>query len=148
LICDWPEANQEICYDLPVTGQGPVRNCALLVREPLIKPFTNRRIIDSLRLAYDFSDLLFSSNATLHKILGLFEPLADYPRFSPVGFLRRFLQPPSVGVSVTVIPKFGPAPGIFNEGSHTSNFVSISIEIVVACHPFFLKITILSDSEQ
>jgi hypothetical protein len=50
------------------------------VREPLIKPFTNRRNIDSLPghtskgLAYGFSDLLFSGIATLHKILGLFEP--------------------------------------------------------------------------
>ena len=45
-----------------------------------------------------FSDLLFSGIATLHKILGLFEPLADYPRFSPVGFLRRFLKPPSISI--------------------------------------------------
>jgi hypothetical protein len=48
LICDWPDAVQEIRHDLPVTGQGRVRNRALLICQPLIKPFGNRRIIDSL----------------------------------------------------------------------------------------------------
>jgi hypothetical protein len=90
LIRDWSNAGQEICSDLSVTGQGRFRNRALFICEPLIKPLTNRRIMDSLPvhtskgLAYDFPDLLFSGIATLRKILSLFEPFADNPCFSPV----------------------------------------------------------------
>ena len=46
---------------------------------------------------------------SLRKLLSLFEPLTDNPRFCAVSFLCGFFEPPSVGVSVTAVPKFGPA---------------------------------------
>ena len=65
--------------------------------------------------AYDFPDLLFSGIATPRKILSLFEAFADNPCFSPVGLFRGFLEPPSIGVQVTVVPILTPPSGIFNE---------------------------------
>jgi hypothetical protein len=118
-------------------GQGHVRNSALFICEPLAKPFANRWIIDSLPgnasegLADDFPDLLFGGIATLGKILRLFEPFSDNPCFSPVSLLRGFLEPPPVGVPLTVVPKFRPASGVFNESSHSS----IHSESLIACHP-------------
>jgi len=82
----------------------------------------------------------FSGIATLGKILRLFETLADNPCFSPVRLLRGFLEPPPVGVPLTVVPKFRPASGVFNESSHRLIPLSIYVESLIACHLSPLKI--------